>query len=1242
MPITKNDIKLVASQVMADVPNGGGVPTANVIADAASNAIFPDISELDRAGGRVNARKVFLHVQTPTLDGYYGANMIVAKPPADPNVSVTIFSTGQMFDRRTNATDRMESYLAAGPEIAGFLFENHIAGQRSIQLLMRANGTPPPVGRTLLLRKREGYGDQVEQYVRLTRVETETREFTYASGTSYEDYEGLVVTCDLSDALLYDFPGTSANRSFARGALATVSVVRDTVVADAGNYFGAVPLAAAAAIGDVSVTAGSVYTQLVPNARSETPVTDQRPSAAYLHQLATSPRAVSVGGAPFSQRIRIGQENRGFNYVTILTPLPAPGSLRVVFRTLGRAYTLTDDGAGNLTGSGSGTVNYLTGSVSVTLEALPDDRSAVMFYWGPNTAYTNRTGQAGFRQPSYSFSAEHDNITPGSVSISWTSGGVTKTATDNGTGKLTGDAAGEVVYATGLVSIRPTAMLDAGGEFEIDYTWAAMVEEALTGLSPDGTGSVAITFAQIPVPGTIRASWLTTRNVSNSSGASNTFSTTNKASMTNSSSSNTTKTEAVMVDTPTLFKKPSAIQYGAQFGYEVPDYERDVVVDANGDPLVAIYNSNSYVATVRAPQIVTSSHSTSGTGSSSTSTGATYMSLSEQTSKTSVTVAHVVTDDGAGSFYGTFGTINYGAGTASLKVQSDFSETSYKSNYEDAKEFETLNATGESTTTVGGAATTSTSSGGGGNQTAKGGQYGTQTFSEAYGTATLVVRYQTGSPTPTAHTETYTPPGVSIDLCPYTTDIVVPGSVRFTWMGHVYEDFEGVVYRGRTPVDPGIPSGRMLYSSGIANLTDYVVGGPATAFTLDSLWTRKPRGHVANVTFSTSLSPIKPTGLSVSVLDTTGAQILATANLAGEVVGPHCHGVIDYDSGLVELQFGDYVIDSALTAAQKAEWWYDANDVRTSDGKIWRPWPVDPETLRYNAVAYFYLPLDASILGLNPVRLPQDGRVPIFRPGGFAVLGHTGEVGPSTVSNGQTINCGRVRLSWVRVIGNDGLVINTGYTEDLDLGTVTFTDVSGYSQPVLVQHRIEDMAMVAEVQINGTLSFTREITHAYPVPGSYVSSALVAGDLQSYVSVLFDMATWANVWADSFAGTAATGTYNDGLAPIELTNEGAVTERWLIRFTNVTTFDVIGEHVGVIAQGTTSADCAPVNPATGHPYFTLRAIGWGGGWASGNCLRFNTVGTIFPVWVVRTVQQGEAAGVHDSFTIIARGDIDRP
>ena len=183
MPILSGDIKLVASQVMDDVPEGGGAPTATAIVDGASNAIFPDISELDRAGGRINLRKLHVHVQTADRDTYLGGNVIVADPPDDPNVSVTLFSTKETFDRRASAQSRVEAYLNKGPEWAGYLYENHIAGQRVIQLFQRVTDVLPNVGQTLVLTWNEGQSNQKEQYVRATKVSAVERTFTPVSYT---------------------------------------------------------------------------------------------------------------------------------------------------------------------------------------------------------------------------------------------------------------------------------------------------------------------------------------------------------------------------------------------------------------------------------------------------------------------------------------------------------------------------------------------------------------------------------------------------------------------------------------------------------------------------------------------------------------------------------------------------------------------------------------------------------------------------------------------------------------------------------------------------------------------------------------------------------------------------------------------------------------------------------------------------------------------------------------------------
>ena len=52
MAILDGDIQLLKSEVMDDVPEGGGGPSGTVIPDNNSNAVFTDVSEVDRAGGR--------------------------------------------------------------------------------------------------------------------------------------------------------------------------------------------------------------------------------------------------------------------------------------------------------------------------------------------------------------------------------------------------------------------------------------------------------------------------------------------------------------------------------------------------------------------------------------------------------------------------------------------------------------------------------------------------------------------------------------------------------------------------------------------------------------------------------------------------------------------------------------------------------------------------------------------------------------------------------------------------------------------------------------------------------------------------------------------------------------------------------------------------------------------------------------------------------------------------------------
>lgn len=503
-----------------------------------------------------------------------------------------------------------------------------------------------------------------------------------------------------------------------------------------------------------------------------------------------------------------------------------------------------------------------------------------------------------------------------------------------------------------------------------------------------------------------------------------------------------------------------------------------------------------------------------------------------------------------------------------------------------------------------------------------------------YGGSPVAVRFR-ATATATAAEETFQGNALKLDITPGFGEAIVPGSVVFSLGGRTYHDRAGALATNLDIVTGGYTeAGTINYATGEVSVTNWVPGQPV-ASALKSLLTSLDIKLVEHVCFRIPVAPVRPGSVQVLATKQDGGLVNVTANINGEFSSADVRGVIDYETGVVTLRFGRFVDAAANTTKP----WY-APEAVDDAGKVWQPQQVYANTLKYNAVGFTYLPLDAGVLGLDPVRLPQDGRAVVFRVGGFAVLGHSKET-VAAVANGQTVDTGRVRLSRVRVIGNDGVVINTGYTADLEAGTVTFTDVAGYSQPVTIEDRIEDLLQMSDVQINGQLAFTRQITHDYPV-GSKISSALIAGDLRARVESLFDQQTWANTWADAVSGASAPASYNDVINPVEVTNLGAITERWAIVFTGNTTFNIVGEHVGIIGTGTTGVDCAPLNPATETPYFTLKAAGWGAGWVNGNALRFNTVGAIFPFWVVRTVQQGPETTESDSFTLLVRGDVDRP
>ena len=1188
MPILSGDIKLVASQVMDDVPEGGGAPTATAIVDGASNAIFPDISELDRAGGRINLRKLHVHVQTADRDTYLGGNVIVADPPDDPNVSVTLFSTRETFDRRASAQSRVEAYLNKGPEWVGYLYENHIAGQRVIQLFQRVTDVLPNVGQTLVLTWNEGQSNQKEQYVRATKVGSVIRTFTRSNG---QDYQAAVVTLDISDALRFDLTGSPASEFFTR--LANGTKVRDTVVADAGSYTGVVPLTQAAALGDFTVKGSSVYTQLVPSAQTETPISFAQPySAAGLPVPGAVPVTYTAG--------HTWKTSLNFN-------LPGgclPGSLSIVTDGI----TIFDDAGLLKTTSGTlGTIDYANGILVLNAGSMSNTKTvtytpAAQILRAPQSSEIPVTQES--RSPSY-VGTINPIPQPGTLSVSYMVQRRWYVLSDAGNGTLKGlDAsygAGTFSKDTGAFVVTLGALPDVGSA--LVFTWNVPTQETqqpTTSLKASQAITLAPPVGTAVQPGSLTVTWEDAGPKTATASAAGVLS--------------GAATGTVAVARNRLEFAPNTLPaVGTQLtvSYVAGPKQEDSFAhpsrDGQGKVPVAATLGAIEPGSLEVEWNTLTDEAVLG--------AYTRDQLAEMGVSVPVDPTQYARDDGAGNIKlngATIGTVNYATGE--VLFQPDVTISLPRPRY------------------------------------AMGGQVGTLAkWRLDYGGIEYVaapslypndtsgyvkLRYNSaGSTSNQTETFTFAP---SFKLVPGVNAQVVTGTVLLNATGSQPWGDNGQGTLREFTTSGWVTRGAINYLSGDVALTSWTAG-TNNAIQRASCVTTVGENISSEYVFRTGAAPLRPGSLSLQFARAVGGTQSVTAGLDGVLSATGVTGAVDYETGLVRVRFGSFVV----AAGNEAEPWYSADQVGT-DGKIFKPAPVAAASVRYSAVAYSYLPLDAQLLGIDPVRLPSDGRVPIFRPGGFAVVGHTGKI-TATVSNAQTIDCGRVRLSRVRVVGADKAVINTGYATDLDAGTVTFADVTGYSQPVTIEHRIEDMAVVRDVQISGEISFTRPVTHAYPVPGSYVSSALMAGDLKSRVSIFFDQATWDGItWADTAVGNSATATYNDVLAPVLVTNAGAVTERWALRFTNSTTFDVIGEHVGVVGTGSINTSTAPINPATNVPYFTLAALGWGTGWAAGNVLRLNTVGAMFPVWVVRTVQQSAESVQDDSFTLLVRGDVDRP
>ncbi|MBF6987258.1 hypothetical protein [Cupriavidus sp. IK-TO18] len=1219
MTITSSNIKLMKSEVLLDTDNGGGRITANEVVDGVSNNLFPDVSELDRVYGRIGLRKAYPAIDVTGTDTYLGSHAIILQEPADPNVSVTLFSTKSWTDVRTDAKNRVESYLARGVKWPGQLLETQLQGQRAIQILQKPADALPKVGQTLVLIQNEGLSTEFSQYVRITKVESLVREFTASNGVKWQ---GLLVTCTIANPLLYDFTGPVASPYDDQNATAKC---RDTRVANAAVYYGIAKMVDDASIGDIRVMVSSIFSQLVPSAQSQTALADLN-AAGNLAPIIAS-------GATGVEQVRVANVTGSYPQKIYFGTGMVPGSFRP------NVSAVSDDGTGQviLNAVAIGTIDYATGTFTLTTSM--GTTGTVNFYFKPAAAPTKVSETASIdvdttnRGNVYTITL-NPPPKPKALKVAYMAQGNWYELVDTGgagnQGVIRGSdgsiGSGTVNYITGTVVMTLGALPDVGSS--VMFFWSTPAEYfnrvTATVQAPRVQFQVATTSTQKLILSSVSVTWPKTAG-----GTATATSDANGILSGDGTGYVRWQNGSFLIEiVPTLVPAMGTVfTLAYQHSIKKTKTFTHPLRDGNGKLNLALDDTNIVAGSLRVNwNVLINDYSVI----SGVPAAMQYIEIdptvnTKDDSSGNLVLPSSTTGNGATV---AAAAVNYSAGTLSFNPDRTISipQPNYQS------------------TLIG------YQKGANGWPDRNDPVYrNTLTGISYYNAAALFPNDETGvvdveyraSDTPDSNTQTYTWSEMKFDLTRQFDEPIVPGSVMFTWGGKVYFDRTGYLF---TDLDQATGAatqvGTVNYATGDCTLTSWATGA-SNAIAMQSLLTTINGQPTDYVVFRVPAAPVVPGSLQMRVTPLAGAPYSVTADSNGTITSAgKCFGSIDYATGVVKVRFGDMV----TAAGNEAAIWYNAAAVQT-DGKIFKPLPVFADQILFNAVAYTYLPLDSTILGLDPVRLPQDGRVPIFRSGDVVVVHHTAKqaVPPSS---GLAVDVGRVRVAAMRVIdsSNPPVVMNPSmYATNLDAGTLTFNgtvSTSGMVGTIYVENRIEDMSLLSDVQITGQLTLMRQLTHTYPADESRVSSALIMGDLQARRSLSFTQTTWASVFADTVSGGSPASTYNFTTYPLVVTDKSCIQERWAIVFTDTINFRVIGESVGQIAVGSVNSDCSPTNPSTGQPFFTLAALGWGGGWAAGNVLRFNTAAANYPLWLARTVLQSVPSGQSDSFRVQIRGDID--
>lgn len=1193
MAIGLNMMKIMKS-VRSDGYQMGNVE----VIDGEVNNLFGNFGEVDYSAGAFDIRKAYLWGASNDTSIFADAWVAVTAPPTNPNTTVALFTTGDHFDNTASHKAYLEKYLDAGARMQWLPQETQYVDSMVLNLWARLNThttQPIEVGSTYILES-----SNQSQALRVVEVNYST--ITQTDPGSEREYTVDVAEVRIAAPLKKTYSGSTISR-FA--PINPPTVWRKTVNSGATRLYGIMQLSADLPGGSSMLEVDSIYGQVIPAGVTTYEMVDQSAAGRSVNYIPSA-----AGTIEFTHSLNIGV---GLP-VYLGSPIE-PNSLLI----LGSDYTLTESGGGLYSGTTQvATIVHESGLI-LPLDSCP-------LYTGDKTIRFKPVGL--FNQPQQSTSilvtvanqsrtySINLGIKPakGSVSIAYLAGGQWYELFDNGAAIV----GAQPEYGSATVTALNTLTMTLGTAPDVDSRILIFW----------GVSSFTFDRAATAVPKAYFE--ITTANAFGHNGVSLAWN--DGVARTATLSEGVITGDATGEQTgPKSFKfRPNVMPAAGTsltvtitpYASATETFDASTVVSA-GTAYITLANADVKAKSVRVQYsgLVVPGQAPAATPMSPVwITGGTndewiqaitdpqfYSPASVITQPQAHTADPTYRDNGSGGFTGLSGSINLSAGTLAIPATVNLLAPAFS--------WALAGIPGSLSRIY--------------NPT--GWTYDTES-AVLGGNGKLIVSYVYGN-SEASTDETFTLSNAKIELVPNTIESVITGSYRGTFTGKNLYELAGAVYADlNNGTGNAVQVGTMNLASRVITLSIWTSGG-ANSPAVSSLSTSLGQPALSQVAIKVT-PPIKSGGFSVRAIQLDGTAIEATVDVSGVLSADGILGTVDLEQGVALVRFGEMVTASG----NEGQPWYSASDIVS--GQIFKPIPVYSRSILYNASIENRSTLPSDVIDTDTARYPQNGQIELARARDLLYIHHTDTLSVSSPSAGQAINCGRIKLErvWIKDSNGDDVpaTLYTADANELDAGifhlvTDGFT-TSGHPTPWTVFHRISDLRVVGYVGRFGSMKLSYRPTHAdhdFPT-GSYVSSVLFAGDLQAGWTPPVARTLWPGNFNDPTGGTEATAGYDWGNYPPTVANNGVTAPlKVAFVFQDATHFRCIIDGIGQIDSGVPiTADYAPINPATGQPFFTLQGnVGadepWGTGWSANWYLYMEFPPSTFSFEVIRTLMPSD-------------------